>query len=990
MITDPTTIPNCFVWLDASDPSTMFQTLSTKRRNILSFSVDLDRWSISTNTSVSSERFVLSAPNGLSGTRIIRSVSTLTNPTSTNLRSISTTATLQASSYTFSVFLRPYNSSQFFGTSALSAVTLSLTNADATYGASCSFQLSGLGSLSADTLIGLGGVSIPPTASITLSSDNWYLCTLTAYNSATNAVFTNRIRIHQDGILAAYGAQLELSATRTDYLFKGEFEPLPGSNVTQANNLVAFWKDKTNSKRDFTTAFNANTTRPSWISSLSALRFDGDDFFTSYFDKKYIDGQTIFMVTSRGAFGDRYMFDQRCGETYSTNNSLDPNVLPLYSYTSNHVRQYGWNGNATTIGSWQYSFPRLTSYIDYYNKFSTYCSWFSGNRMTLLVDGMYQAVQTGTYNGSGISSAVDRGTGLVYTAPGKIYPSANVTTIGAGVRPSDYAITYHYIGDVCEVIIYDRGLTHEEIQSVNYYLANKWKHLSLAKTLYAVKNGDWTDPTTWNINSEPWINTINKQDNVFTNGYEITASNVDIFVNTLASHCPTPSLFQGGTFLMSSTVNLTAGILGSNAGTAYSSFTVSVSSGPNNVLNYYGPRMDHQRCIITRPDSKMNIFGPCSVNYTDVLTTAVGSVNSIYGGTGACVVTTVNNTIVGNRLTTAGRYEQHNAVSERRHTYAFDLSGVNNTLVVNNSTLYSGRGGETRPGASIACRLGQHIRSNVCILSSCYIERNVDSTNDNWANAGVPVVFTSGNLQVYNSVIVNNRFTNYNLYTPTFCLSGTSVGYFENNRYVGPSPTSPGTNYYNRNISPCVAVIGSNFGQPSLTVRLSSGNNITPSVWSPIIYSTSTTPVSVYTEEPILNDPAVGRQTINARFLKLFPTGNTSQYTRQVNNNGDYVYFWKDTATFDYPSQTDVVLDTTYNNQTLTGTSILPPASAVYFGVPIGPPNDIRYGTATFDPKSVLSVPLSTSLSYDSIGSRLKYATTNQILTSMVEGFVFA
>jgi hypothetical protein len=987
MITDPTTIPNCFVWLDGSDTSTMFTGVSASRQNINPFSISFWRWSIMTSTSVSAERLVLPAPNGLSGANIISAIST-----STGMRGISATCSTTLSNYTFSVFLRPYNFG--FAQAAVSAVALDFINSNGTLGATCGFQLSGNGAVSA-TPIRYGGVVSPTTATITLTSNNWYLCSLTVGTSG-NTPMVSRIRVLQDGIVGVYGAGVELSSTRVanSFLNRADVRPTANSVVTPVNRQVAFWRDKTNSNRDFSIWPNATTTAPLWNPTLSSIDFDGsDDRLLSYFNKKYDDGQTIFMVAERGAADDRYMFDQFMGQLYSSYSAMGVAFSPpLYSYRSFHTRGYGHNGSGTGIGSWQFAFPRTTTYMDRYNKYSTYCSWISGNRQGLVLDGMYQCVETGTYNGSTMSPAMERGQGSFYVAPIRYAPSVNTSTIGAGVD-SNYNTVSFFLGKVFEFIIYDRGLTPQEIENVNYYLANKWKHLSLAKTVYAVKNGRWDDPTTWNINSEPLINSINQQDNVFTNQYQVTATNLSINVNTIGSHCATPSLSQGGTFLMSGTTNLTAQVLGIAAGSFYSSFTVTVSSGPNNLLNYFGPSLNHGRCLQLLPESKAFLRNS-QVNYTESLVTTIGNPGFCLGsGSGTCILTTRSNTISGTNLTISGRHEQSNIANARIHGYAFELSGANNELFIANSSISSGRSGNVcSPSASIVCRKVPNVAvTNRCILSSCQITRNVYQLNSggdySYSVVNVPIVFSTGSLLVYNSSLFNTGFVNYNDCYSVVTLSGDADGYFENNFYVLPSPTAPGTNYYNRNITPAIHNIGSTLGNPTLTLRLSSGFEFIPSLWTPVIWSTSTAPVSVFTENSLLNSPH-GRQAISARRLKLFLSGPNTQHIRQTTSKGDFVYLWKDSAIFNYPLSSDVVFNTTYGNNALTGTSVLPPASGIYFGVPVGPPENRYYGTATFDPNSLLSVPLTADLLFDSIGNRIRNATTNDTLTAMAQAFV--
>jgi hypothetical protein len=85
----------------------------------------------------------------------------------------------------------------------------------------------------------------------------------------------------------------------------------------------------------------------------------------------------------------------------------------------------------------------------------------------------------------------------------------------------------------------------------------------------------------------------------------------------------------------------------------------------------------------------------------------------------------------------------------------------------------------------------------------------------------------------------------------------------------------------------------------------------------------------------LINAPN-GRQAIYAPRVRVFP-GSSPTYTRHaVNGYDSYVDYWTSNATFSYPASSDVQFGVTYANSLSTGSMRVPPASAVYYSVPIG------------------------------------------------------
>jgi len=106
------------------------------------------------------------------------------------------------------------------------------------------------------------------------------------------------------------------------------------------------------------------------------------------------------------------------------------------------------------------------------------------------------------------------------------------------------------------------------------------------------------------------------------------------------------------------------------------------------------------------------------------------------------------------------------------------------------------------------------------------------------------------------------------------------------------------------------------------------------------VYSTSTFPVSVIGVERILNSKK-GGQAINAYRYQILPSSSPSYISHSTGYNAEPINYWTSNATFTYPDSADVRFGTTYKNDTLTGTMIIPPQSSVFLGVPVNSQNII-------------------------------------------------
>jgi hypothetical protein len=972
----------------------MFLNVSATRFNLVTNPVNFDTlqglvattWGRTTNVGVSSSLVGTTSPHGLSGTRIFRATNT-----ATTLQCLSTTVTLQPSGYTFAIYLKPVRTSMMSTPPPLSAVVLELINVNKTQGASCTYILSSIGQLSANTLQNYG-TTIDSTATITLSTDNWYFCTLTVRNPTSSPVtYYPRITFPLDGNVYGYGAQVELSATFGGHLYRSTVDAA-SSVVTQNGDAVALWKDKTPNNRHFSTIYESSplTRRPTWNSSLSCLVFDGvDDTFVSYFDQRYSE-QTVFMVTRKRNTTNSALYTQHMGENYpfyvnSTNgsyfNSSAGNlpVQPLYSESSYPVT-YGVNvGNAGDPSLVIRNYASRPGNVTFLNRFHTYTSWISGAWIALAADGLYDAIRD--------SSAylryqsITNNTWPVFTSNPRYNSTVHETRL-CSHRDVNRVSVAHYPGDMCEVIVYNRALTSVEREEVEYYLFRKWYHLNgLTRTIHAVKNGVLEDGATWNINSEPapFNSALLERDNLLTNGFQVTANLPKMHFPSYGNAYQRPWMALGGSIILTSNVQEISGYAVGNNHTAPRSFTVYVSSGPNSFVNAL---------------SSLVPFGGNAVGVAPYSTINLCPGVYIHQGNGAaswhdqgwssqpCIITTQNSTISGNRITLEDTNNQNDGNKRR---YAIELSGTNNTITLNNSYIRN-QVKSTQPAQTIYCGSSTNtINLSGCIISCNEATGNLNVSPNTFFGTAIHINADSI-LNIKDSTVYGPKQSPQDQTQGCIALTNQAKAYFDNVKLV---PYTEFTYTY-PHINTVIWVQDS----ASLAMWLSA-DNIVPNAQSPSIFSISTSPVSAYTRENVLHH-ASGKQSIYATKFKLIPVNDPVLYTRQTGREaGTYVYYWTPNATFSLPDPSDVQEGYEYYDQTngipVFGTCVLPPADALYYGVFAGSKdNGGYYGTAVFDPDTILTVPLSTTLLSDSIGERIKNTTTNQILSSLVNSWNFA
>lgn len=312
------------------------------------------------------------------------------------------------------------------------------------------------------------------------------------------------------------GLQVWLDASDTTRLFQ-----LSGGTTAVAANLdpVGYWGDKSGNARHFTNIGGSATTRPTWVSSLSTVRFDGsNDYLSSFFNITYT-AQTVFVVVSQ---------------------RVQLGNARIYTQVS--------SGGADTSQAGHYV-PCLTTTT------TSYGSYIGGALRSTVTPRSLSAFEVYTSTQSSVS-AINFLNGVAGSAYGStINYSVALSRIGAGATTA----TGYLNGDISEVIVYNRALTNLERADVEYYLTRKWNFLnSIPRQVYGVKNGLWSLTDTWSVSAEPspW-NFPLSADNAYTNAFTITADS-STKVDTIRNSTLAPNISSGGSFVLANGVSLSA------------------------------------------------------------------------------------------------------------------------------------------------------------------------------------------------------------------------------------------------------------------------------------------------------------------------------------------------------------------------------------------------------------------------------------------------
>ena len=318
------------------------------------------------------------------------------------------------------------------------------------------------------------------------------------------------------------GLQVWLDASDTTRLFQ-----LSGGTTAVAANLdpVGYWGDKSGNARHFTNIGGSATTRPTWVSSLSTVRFDGsNDYLSSFFNITYT-AQTVFMVVTQRT----YVSNVRVYTQVSSGGADDAATgyfIPCRVRGTAAAPTFGSAGAGAAERS---AVPARSL-----SNFDVFTSWVSSTSGVNFING-----SSGGYYGISLNYSV------------------TLSRIGTAVTNTGG----YFNGDISEVIVYNRALTNLERADVEYYLTRKWNFLnSIPRQVYGIKNGLWSSTDTWSVSAEPspW-NFPLEADNAYTNTFTITADS-STKVDTIRNSTLAPNISSGGSFVLANGVSLSANI----------------------------------------------------------------------------------------------------------------------------------------------------------------------------------------------------------------------------------------------------------------------------------------------------------------------------------------------------------------------------------------------------------------------------------------------
>jgi hypothetical protein len=458
---------------------------------------------------------------------------------------------------------------------------------------------------------------------------------------------------------------------------------------------------------------------------------------------------------------------------------------------------------------------------------------------------------------------------------------------------------------VCEVIVYNRELTPAEKAEVEYYLIRKWSVLNstIPRHVYATKNGNWSDPTVWSVNTEPsspW-NRLLSSDNVYSNTFTVTADS-STRVSTIQNAALVPNIAAGGSFWLANGVSLSAGI---------------TSPVTNTTL------------ISSQVTTQSSIIGPI-INTANLPS---GSLVFIHSGTGTLELS-------------CGRFFYGTAA-----TLGQILLNTNNGKVILKGDVITGTGSGNSIHYANLSGGNIDIIGNVLHSSNYNGGRLVNSSTGTLSITGVVVGSFGGNggqgTAIYQSGIGITKIlgTVYGANSPAIEVSNGKL------ELVGnlTSGTYPGT--YSGGFAGITQLAA---GTVSVTGVLIA-SNVGGGYFSA---TTSFTPLSVYGN--IINAPN-GCQAIYAPRYQVFPSASATYTRHAVNGYDSYVDYWASNATFSYPASSDVVLSTVYSNNTLSGSMALPSPSAVFLNCPVGSTTTTIFQITTGNRYLITSNPLNTN-----------------------------
>lgn len=746
--------------------------------------------------------------------------------------------------------------------------------------------------------------------------------------------------------------QFWLDAADTTTVYKLSSLVDPANSPALNGDLVGYWGDKSGKGNHFTYVRATTGFRPQYLTnaynglpvlrfinarglgSLASINLNDHVVFMVVKIPNYVSNSRIYSFTTADNTADNNSSNQ-FGQFLFQNNFVSPDRVQLGSYG---------------VGAQRALFnTRGSNYFDIITSERSATYALNSVRVRNFLNGRYQAE---------------------WSTSNPLSTTSFFTRIGSGIGSSFSTGSNGCNVDIAEVIVYNSRLENWERESIEYYLAQKW---NLPRTVYAINHGWWTDTNNWSVSGYTGDFSLPKElDFVYTNTCRMSAniSNFPYFPY-IANVAHNPGSNSGGSIQMfSNTTSLSvATIDGQGSSTSFiivNSGFLGLTGNKAGTITYFQLYPNNHGCITALSGSTLYlsaynitqniyntqlrtaIFGlSCDITIDECYINRAGAFNSyrlFYTGG------------PGNKLTVKNCTISDDDVSTDKGPNIF-LSGWNTEVYFKDCKLYSGTGGSGNTGETIFSYLEN---TNKLVFDNCYIKTPaVNSTN----LGSTPFVVIGMNRNAtanFNNCELFNDYSIYSSFGPMrncVTLKDSSRAVFNNCKF-----NSPGFEY-------CIKALGTS------TCVISSTNmaNLTPFVYMGYEFSS----VSAVNYNLLSN--SFGQQPIRAQRFSLI-NGSNNSYIQLYSDSNKNIYYWTSSTSFSYPASTDVRLGTTYKNNTLTGSMIVPPPSSVVFSTPV----DNTVGTAllTFDNLTDYSgkdVP-----NDDSIGAKLKNITTSSAFSAIV------
>lgn len=741
MITSPNDIPNCVLWLDSHDRTTLFQDISvasSQRRNLYTPSDTIrsvlrsdvastdNSWMNTTTVSVS-------APDQSSNsTYVLLDGNRADYGSDSNRRVILYQYAPRTASYCLSFFVKAYGSFnfayfEFDGTAGYVDLTTASVSANAVGSVTARLATNDFPST---PTAAAGWVRVFITKTLTSSTTPKELI-LRQSTTRTSAGWLNRLNTPGNGI-NIWGIMLEENGaafnsfipTRT---IEGAFldgtrvsqKTIPISPVTGGNQRVAYWKNKSLSADAFQLSglqvFEENGDyRPTLSTSgtLTSLRFDYDYLSTPVLDVPVdTSSQTLFAVMY--ATWDNSTHDSNRAMFTQVLSGVNPNPGGSWYYPLVYPRTFPMcsvvGGSAVAIipvsPSWYYRTPvaysqtNNTAWHDNLYKWGLY-------RTTKHANGTYScafnriATEYSYGEGPEISNNGNRASRYSNPTPRSI-SAADVFRIGTGIGSTvtldhDWSLGWPLTrrgesgrgmcGNLYEIVLYNRELTKDEINDVEDYLMRRWYSVLSSRQVWALSDGELSSSNIFSISSEPSpFNVLLSSDIIYTNGYTLTAT-ANQYINVL-TNAPTPVTGRsGGVVVMTEGVTLSAKVIG---GSAPGAILVPPNTNCTIIGNVHGGASRYETTNL-RPASALNVPG--------VYVLSGGMLNLSGSAFGGFEVNSPGISVDGGRFDYSGYIEGagyrvlNNAQAHIGGTRGFGASAINSNLYFKNRRIQAGTG----------------------------------------------------------------------------------------------------------------------------------------------------------------------------------------------------------------------------------------------------------------------------------------------------------